>query len=116
MRLRTGSYPLRIATGRNERRAPPDGGQGQQEGGSGRGRGLPRCERICRVCHSGAVEDLRHFILECPAYTAIRQRYSVFDPLPPNPHLVMSHPDQVAVASAVQAMVRHRTCMLLPPS
>jgi hypothetical protein len=32
-------------------------------------RGLPRHERICKVCNvADAVVDVRHFLLECPAY------------------------------------------------
>jgi hypothetical protein len=33
---------------------------------------LPRGERVCQRCRSGAVEDERHALLECPEYAAAR--------------------------------------------
>jgi len=77
-------------------------------------RGLPRHERVCKVCGTpGAVEDLRHFLLECPAYALLRQRYArLFAPMPASPDLVLNHGDQVAVASAVHAMLVHRAEVL----
>ena len=32
----------------------------------------PREERLCRVCNSGEVEDVAHFLLDCPALVAPR--------------------------------------------
>lgn len=35
--------------------------------------GWPVCMRNCPVCHSSDVEDVRHFLLDCPAYRCERQ-------------------------------------------
>ena len=40
---------------------------------SGRWRGLPREERMCRECQSGKVEDVSHWLLECDAWCTERQ-------------------------------------------
>jgi exonuclease III len=49
---------------------------------------LPRDQRLCRLCSTegagfyaqrvgvGCVEDVRHFLLECPAYQHLRAKYS----------------------------------------
>jgi hypothetical protein len=34
---------------------------------------MPRHERLCRICGSGAVESAQHFVSQCPAYAAERQ-------------------------------------------
>jgi hypothetical protein len=36
-----------------------------------------RVERVCRVCTAGAVEDERHFLLECAAYTQLRAQHGI---------------------------------------
>ena len=50
------------------------------------GRRLPRDQRFCRVCSSGAVEDVAHFLLDCPALAAARRamngRLDALDPPP----------------------------------
>jgi hypothetical protein len=109
-------------------RGPGRGGE-RSSGGAGSGlrvangvavqrqvRGLPRAERVCLVCGTpGAVEDLRHFMLECPAYSALRQRHArLFAPMPMTPDVVLNHVDQAAVASAVHAMLVHRAGILSP--
>jgi len=33
-------------------------------------------DRVCLVCMSGSVEDERHFLFDCPAYSHIRQQYN----------------------------------------
>ncbi len=40
-----------------------------------RARGRPRAERVCRMCMAGAVEDERHFLLECEAYADLRAQH-----------------------------------------
>ncbi len=35
-----------------------------------------REDRVCLVFMSGSVEDEHHFLLDCPAYSHIRQQYS----------------------------------------
>ena len=51
-RLRGGTAPLQIETGRYI--------------------GLPAEERICRSCNTGQVEDEQHFCIECPALEEAR--------------------------------------------
>ena len=53
MRLRGGTVPLRIE--------------------SGRWQGLPREERTCQECQSGEVEDVAHWLFECDAWGTERQ-------------------------------------------
>ncbi len=79
--------------------------------------GLPRHERVCKVCNTvDAVEDSRDFLLECPAYGVLRQRHPlVFDPWPSTPAAVFNHPDLAAVASVIYAMLRGRAEALSPP-
>ncbi|MCO5556472.1 hypothetical protein L7F22_010021 [Adiantum nelumboides] len=43
---------------------------------SGRARGIPREERICRICQT-EVESEKHFVTRCPAYTELRERYGI---------------------------------------
>ncbi len=75
---------------------------------------------MCLVCGTpGAVEDLQillqHFMLECPANSALRQRHArLFVPMLVSPDVVLKHVDQAAVASAVHAMLVHRAGILSP--
>jgi hypothetical protein len=64
IRLRSGGYPLRIATGRNEGSGSTNVRQGHRHGH----RCLERSNRICLNCSApGAVEDLKHLLPACPA-------------------------------------------------
>ena len=57
-KLRTGNHSLRIETGRHSRPR------------------LPAEQRLCLTCNSNiSIEDERHFISECSAYSDIRGRY-----------------------------------------
>ena len=56
LRYRLGGHDLQIEKGRFQ----------QQD----------RTERLCKCCNLGDVEDLKHFILECPAYQEIRQEFA----------------------------------------
>jgi hypothetical protein len=40
----------------------------------GRYEGVPREERLCKVCNSGLIEDEFHFVLVCNYYVPERQR------------------------------------------
>lgn len=97
---------------------------------------VPRGERLCRLCstdgapflaqRTGAVcvEDVRHFLLECPAYQHVRLRYhDVFGSMPTrsefieNMHVLSifdcDHQDQLA--HAVYTMTKFREqCLSLP--
>ena len=99
IRLRVGCYPLRVATGRNE--------------GADR-RGIPRSSRTCRVCNEpGSVEDLRHFLLQCSAYAAIRQRWHEVFGTHQCTKAVLGQRNQSGVAAAIWHMVQHRSNCLL---
>ena len=37
---------------------------------------LPRHRRVCRLCHTGALGDERHMLLECPALADLRDNFS----------------------------------------
>ena len=39
---------------------------------------VPREKGVCPCCAAQPVEDLRHFILECPAYDSIRKNHRDF--------------------------------------
>ena len=68
---------------------------------------------MCQAEGRVAVEDLKHFLLECPAYAAIKHTYAVvFLPPPQSPHMFLNQPDQYAVAHAVCTMLRHRASCL----
>ena len=56
LRFRMGSHLLPIEQGRHLR--------------------LPRHRRVCRLCHTGALGDERHMLLECPALADLRDEYS----------------------------------------
>jgi hypothetical protein len=43
----------------------------------GRRQNIPRTDRVCKLCNSGEVEDVVHFILNCPRLGDIRKNYTV---------------------------------------
>jgi hypothetical protein len=98
--LRVGAHVLEVVTGRFRR--------------------VARVSRICKVCQGGNdVEDVRHFLLECPAYQAIRARYqNVFQGLPVGgsqavklKHLFCTS-QQLQLAKCVCDMFKHREHVL----
>jgi hypothetical protein len=34
----------------------------------------PRNQRVCCMCNTGLIEDVRHFVMDCPAYTPKREK------------------------------------------
>ena len=65
------------------------------------------------------VEDLKHFVLECPAYDHIRQQYQcLFRPNAAHPyctavlHRVFAYEDQEEVATSLYCMWSHRSALL----
>lgn len=63
IKFRLGGHTLRIETDRWVHPKPP------------------REQRVCRFCHTGAVEDEQHFLFDCPFYSIIRgQHFPLFGP------------------------------------
>ena len=87
-----------------------------------------RREALARCCPGGqadgsdtpsVVEDLRHFVLECPAYDAIRSNYAVLPAQPwqsPDPAVVLrtmfARDDQMALARMLHDMMECRAQVL----
>lgn len=102
--LRVGAHNLEVATGRF--------------------RHVARANRVCRVCSGGqAVEDVGHFLLECPAYQSIKARFrDVFDGLPVAGSLadklkhVFGTSQQAKLAQCVLGMFQHRDELLAEES
>ena len=110
IRLRTGGYPLRIATGRNEGSGSTNIRQGHTHGH----RYLERSNRTCLICNAlGAVEDLKHFLLECPAYAQLRQTYHAVFAGHTATATLLQQPDQCTLATAIYDMIQHRTSVYL---
>jgi len=110
IRLRTGGYPLRIATGRNEGSGSTNVRQGHRHGH----RYLERSNRTCLICRApGVVEDLKHFLLECPAYAQLRQTYHAVFAGHTATATLLQQPDQCTLATAIYDMVQHRTSVYL---
>lgn len=105
IKVRTGSYPLRVATGRYEAGPErPDGRPGP--------RGIKREDRACRLCgHATDQDDLQHFMVDCPAYSSIKDDWpSVFGADIAGPAQVLNCANQLALGSAIHCMVkRHCT-------
>ena len=55
VKLRISSHKLRIETGRYDK--------------------IPRDERLCSLCNCNKIEDETHFLLDCPSYSSIRDRF-----------------------------------------
>jgi len=112
LQLRLSSYPLRIATGKNEGSGVRNAAPGQRLGP----RGIPRGERTCRVCGQGRVEDLQHFLEDCTEYTAVKARFSsLFTPARQTAASILTYTHQETVAAAISAMVDHRTRLRTSP-
>ena len=74
--------------------------------------GTPRPLRVCRFCSCGLIEDEKHVLLECPAYTALREKYGLTSgavPLAQRPMRdVMMKFDQVKLASLLYDILQRR--------
>jgi hypothetical protein len=111
-RLRLSCSPLRMVQGRNA--------------------GLERDRRTCQIHssfdpHHTAVEDIRHFLLECPAYEGLRLHpyfkaifACLYSPVVANVPLttsqmvrqILTHPDQSRLAMCVHRMFNLRSLIL----
>jgi hypothetical protein len=112
-RLRLGLHGLQIRLGRLKRER------------------VPRPDRLCRLCSAqgapfvghcqgvASVEDVKHFVLECPAYRHIRSRYrDVFgdsDAMCSDMLAIFDCDHQDQLAHAVYTMTKFRDQCLLSP-
>ncbi len=85
----------------------------------GRFRSIPRSQRVCRLHDASHVEDVMHFVLDCPAYAAIRARFAcLFDPLrtisAPDERLcaLFATQHQHALALCLHHMLKHRAALV----
>jgi hypothetical protein len=82
--------------------------------------GVPRHERTCAVCHSGEVEDLMHFVMDCGHYAHIRARHNnIFGACMAKGRsraatlrLIFDHPHQLDLALCLQDMSKERESIL----
>jgi hypothetical protein len=85
----------------------------------GRFRNVPRAQRVCRL-HDGAhVEDVMHFMLDCPLYTTVPARFpTLFGPLnalaAPDERLraLFATEHQHALALCIHGMLERRNSLL----
>jgi hypothetical protein len=87
----------------------------------GRYRGVPRQQRVCRVgAHTTpCVEDIAHFLLDCPAYDHIRARFPLLFPAQATPggpvplgermRNLFATNHQLQLAQGILSMLQHRT-------
>ena len=52
---------------------------------------MPWDERVCHLCDTKKVEDEKHFLLDCPAYTYIRSHFQNIDHTTNLPNLLSQH-------------------------
>jgi hypothetical protein len=83
VRLRVGTHRLRVETGRHA--------------------GLARARRTCTNCAFGAVDDLLHFLCECPAFDELRALHPAFAGAP-EPAAILHHQDQLGLARVLLLM------------
>jgi len=87
MRLRLGADWLSVVTGR------------WVNGGT------QRAQRYCKKCTACAVEDEKHFLMECPAYQAIQDEFKeLYDDCGGDIRKLMCHPRQYILAKLVHKM------------
>jgi hypothetical protein len=92
-RLRVGTHDLHIHTGRYTN--------------------TPREQRTCRVClQPGVVEDLQHFICDCPTYASVRDKNVDIFVHAATSAAVLAHPDQYKLAKCLSDMLAVRQATL----
>ncbi len=71
----------------------------------------PICERLCKQCSLGAVEDEDHFLLVCPAYEHIRDKFRHHLPIGPITSIqeLVSCQNQSALARFIEQCLQIRT-------
>jgi hypothetical protein len=71
----------------------------------------PICERLCKQCNLGAVEDEDHFLLVCPAYEHIHDKFRHHLPIGPITSIqeLVSCQNQSALARFIEQCLQIRT-------
>ena len=57
---------------------------------TGRWQRVPREQRVCLQCDTGAVEDVPHIVFHCPFYAAVRERFTELFSCVPDPSAPLS--------------------------
>ena len=78
---------------------------------TGRHTGIPREERICRVC-TEEVESEEHFVCRCRAYDQIRDRYEALFSGQPTLREIMDSRDQRQLGRFLLEIQSHRDTLL----
>ena len=79
----------------------------------GRQRGVPRSERRCDMCSTGAVGDEHHFVFVCPALAPVRAHYAaLFTPSSNTLRAFIWQADLLAVVRFIYACFQVRSQLL----
>ena len=79
----------------------------------GRWRGVKREERICKECQSGEIEDVCHWLLQCPAWDHIRQPLFTAQALKDLPEGATLEQRTAVILSIVQVQVQVQVQIIL---
>jgi hypothetical protein len=71
----------------------------------------PWDERICHLCDTKRVEDEKHFLLDCPAYTHIRSQFKNIFHITDLPNL-LSHQNYGDLGTLLSMLFEHRNTIL----
>jgi hypothetical protein len=71
----------------------------------------PWDERVCHLCDTKRVEDEKHFLLGCPAYTHIRSQFKNIFHITDLPNL-LSHQNYVDLGTLLSMRFEHRNTIL----
>ena len=72
---------------------------------------VPLAERVCKMCNLDAIEDEDHFLLVCPAYAHLRDKFIDHLPLGPITPVqeLLSCPNQATLARYIEQCLHIRT-------
>jgi hypothetical protein len=82
---------------------------------------VPREQRVCPHCSSGAIETVQHMVFDCPLYAQLRVQFAdLFDrvPEPRHLHLFLKHDDDrctIRLTRFATALYRTRAAAMGPP-
>ncbi len=78
---------------------------------------VPREQRHCVFCASGLAEDEHHFVFDCPAYCAIRNRFTnIFWGPAPTLSSVFTLHDPKVIARFLRECFEHRNTLVAAQS